>query len=694
MSNSNTIVFSQLLKARTASEIERTIESYTRKLKWTKFNRDGTNNGRGNKGTITMGQDPIRALVERLTNSMDAVVERQLIEKGVSPTEFSNPKEAIEALFPNLDDRLDHVLMVVEPFNKFSDATVDVMDNGTGIPPNMAFKTILSLNEDNKINKRYSIGTYGQGGAQSIGMVHGEPGRGYVIVASRAAGCPIWFTIIRFREADPAASDKRGFYECLVDTNDEVLTVENMVLPKQSRKILVPKEVGGFPQGTLVRHFGYDLSRYSGKWATDPDGCRAAINTYLFRSPLPVHVDLAYKSKNPKKAVADGHPLQGKGDDAFNTDKRKVFGCGTKLDGFAAGGDEVDYAAPPHKMEIKRNGKKEGEIVVRYWVLNPKPKTFRLTHPVKTVFGVFYGQTWDERTVEDLSSKIRDTFQFICGGGKHDLVIEVEVDGLTSRALDNLQASTRESFKNGECLEQIDKTVTEFILQDEELAGINNSRYESTISSAKKESKKSIYNTVRSVVDFVRSALNWGTLVTGGGKRVRHAAVPPQPIVPSKGAPSFVRFKVDEVQFNLASDGPRYFMIETDAPNGHKPPDIFFDGEGQSYFSVETTAPLKDGRMRIKVDLKGGQPGFVGDMVAQYGKDVRAEVPYEMVKKAPSTRSPQATVKGQGTQKGMPECNCVPVITVLGADVPDGSAPTSWITGLARHSLFGQGKWP
>ena len=32
------------------------------------------------------------------------------------------------------------------------------------------------------------------------------------------------------------------------------------------------------------------------------------------------------------------------------------------------------------------------------------------------------------------------------------------------------------------------------------------------------------------------------------------------------------------------------------------------------------------------------------------------------------------------------------VITVLGADVPDGSAPTSWITGLARHWPFGHGQ--
>jgi len=31
------------------------------------------------------------------------------------------------------------------------------------------------------------------------------------------------------------------------------------------------------------------------------------------------------------------------------------------------------------------------------------------------------------------------------------------------------------------------------------------------------------------------------------------------------------------------------------------------------------------------------------------------------------------------------------VITVLGPEVPDGSAPTCWITGLARHAPFGHG---
>ena len=31
------------------------------------------------------------------------------------------------------------------------------------------------------------------------------------------------------------------------------------------------------------------------------------------------------------------------------------------------------------------------------------------------------------------------------------------------------------------------------------------------------------------------------------------------------------------------------------------------------------------------------------------------------------------------------------VITVLGADVPAGSALTSWITGLATHWPFGHG---
>ena len=32
------------------------------------------------------------------------------------------------------------------------------------------------------------------------------------------------------------------------------------------------------------------------------------------------------------------------------------------------------------------------------------------------------------------------------------------------------------------------------------------------------------------------------------------------------------------------------------------------------------------------------------------------------------------------------------VITVLGPDVPDGRAPTCWITGLARHWPFGHGQ--
>ena len=36
------------------------------------------------------------------------------------------------------------------------------------------------------------------------------------------------------------------------------------------------------------------------------------------------------------------------------------------------------------------------------------------------------------------------------------------------------------------------------------------------------------------------------------------------------------------------------------------------------------------------------------------------------------------------------------MITVLGADVPDGRALTSWITGLARQLLVGHGNevWP
>ena len=37
-------------------------------------------------------------------------------------------------------------------------------------------------------------------------------------------------------------------------------------------------------------------------------------------------------------------------------------------------------------------------------------------------------------------------------------------------------------------------------------------------------------------------------------------------------------------------------------------------------------------------------------------------------------------------------CTACSVITVLGADVPDGSAPTVWMDGLARQLPLGHGK--
>src|SRR5215475_518612 len=66
------------------------------------------------------------------------------------------------------------------------------------------------------------------------------------------------------------------------------------------------------------------------------------------------------------------------------------------------------------------------------------------------------------------------------------------------------------------------------------------------------------------------------------------------------------------------------------------------------------------------------------------------------------SRAPRicAAVGGCGAWMSQPETlACKPsawmacsVITVLGADVPDGSALTCWITGLARQSLLGQGQ--
>src|SRR5262249_5947617 len=136
----------------------------------------------------------------------------------------------------------DRVIIKISPGTSREARVVDVRDYGIGIKPEDMPKTILSLNESNKIRKHYLAGTYGQGGSSTFAI------SAYTIIASRHRDeSRVAFTIVKFLDLPPE-DYKTGHY--VYFTIDDALSV-------------VDSQQLQFPPGTLVRHLGYDLSSYS-----------------------------------------------------------------------------------------------------------------------------------------------------------------------------------------------------------------------------------------------------------------------------------------------------------------------------------------------------------------------------------------------------------------------------------------------
>ena len=93
----------------------------------------------------------------------------------------------------------------------------------------------------------------------------------YVIIASRAYGSDhIGFTVVRYEEL-PADEYKTGRYVYLIE-GDDVLAVD--------------AKDGDLRHGTLIRHFGYDLTNYTS--SAGPKGLYGALQRVMFDPVAPI----------------------------------------------------------------------------------------------------------------------------------------------------------------------------------------------------------------------------------------------------------------------------------------------------------------------------------------------------------------------------------------------------------------------
>lgn len=665
----NLILLSKLLKAKTASDISRAIDQYPQRSGWYPFNRDEQN-----LTGIRSLDDPMRALIEDVTNAQDAVIERIIAEMGVDPSTFRSPHEAVMALFPDDASKSNKIKVTVNPQPNARTATVKVLDYGCGIAPQDAWDTILSLAKGKKKAKKYTIGTWGVGGASANAF---REDSGYGVIVSRASGSPVWFTVIRFNKGSDDM--KQGYYECLTEPDGSVLTVPNLPLPTSLPKSIEnPERVSDIQQGTLIMHFGYELGYYKSNHNMAPNSRACAFSTYMFRSPLPFDIDTG-TFRDPKKAEQARHPVSGKANldgKKVCKDLRHIKGTGNYLDDLWAHDDSgmgkeeersVDFCSQAIPISMKVDGEDGGNVQMTYYLRSERSKrnfNLMLTHPNMTVLVTYNGQALDYMSIDELNPRLRSEFSYLCSGKEPDLIVELALDGLKREARNSILTATRAAVQKKSAWNKVLKDTGDYILRCQYLDGFNAARREGSLTSGTRQSK-SDEEGVAYAMRYVEGLMGTDKLSVGGSIRVRKHPRPPKAIILNKDKPTEIRFLSKETDFNLDGKNHRYTLwIETNAPNGYGNPDFWVeDPDGRVVGSprVGILQDLNGGRVRLYIDLRNEVKGDMGTVVARYEGVPEARIDFTVTDEKPDRRIPRKKERGKGTQKGTLSINLQPI---------------------------------
>lgn len=533
-----------------------------------------------NRGAIEVAADAGRSAIERVTNAHDALLELEhQIHKGMP--ECRAPREAGSAWLgvpereglagltvKQRQDLAAKTVIRLEPGEGKQSRVLTVIDRGVGIPVDKIEDTILSLNESNKIQKHYLAGTYGQGGSSTFAFSR------YSVIASRHYGSDqIAFTVVRYLDLPPEEY-KTGHYVYLVEGGNP---------------LVVNAATQDLAHGTIVRHFGYDLTNYPSP--IGPSSLYGALSRILFDPVAPVRFENQVHGWN-----------------------RVIKGSRNALNGAVDQGDdgrgpELDYHLPMFNVSLGDHG----DIGIEYWVLKrpPEEKGKARKNPAdafvdsrKPIVLTHNGQNQGEVTAQLLRKDADLPFL------RNRLICHVNCDKLSPAAKRLLFSSTREQSREGFVLALIQEELVELLKADDELRRLNEEARENSLRDQDESAKQQMRKQVAKLLRIAGAALQ----EVGGSKTKEKGDGPvtprpprgkPQPIAPQE-PPTFIRIVWDDDKdITFYAGQRRYIRVETDAnSNYHSSDDPTASriniavGDDLKVFG---TSPLKGGRMRIGV---------------------------------------------------------------------------------------------
>lgn len=232
---------------------------------------------------------PIPALIEKVTNGIDAIMMRACIEQQVDPRAEAAPssiEEALQRFFPNQANwdlpknrrRQAERLQILAHGPRFETSLV-VYDDGEGQTPQAFERTFLSLIRGNKNDIHFVQGKYNMGGSGAMAFC-GK--RRYQLICSRRfnGGSPLGYTLVRRHPLTPEEEKRKKatWYEYLVlDGAVPSFDCGELDLGLYNRK---------FSTGTVIKLYSYDLPR--GSRSVISRDLNQSINEYLFFPALPI----------------------------------------------------------------------------------------------------------------------------------------------------------------------------------------------------------------------------------------------------------------------------------------------------------------------------------------------------------------------------------------------------------------------
>lgn len=294
-------LFHRLYNAKNEKDVDGLISLYPEYFiaeNWRPLGRNESNFG----VVENQQSNPVAALVEKLTNSIDAIMMRRCHEEGIDPKSSSAPRtieDAIELFFPqhkNWDlspernkQAEDIQILADSEQGDTSDTSIIIYDNGEGQHPEKFEDTFLSLLSGNKNEIHFVQGKYNMGGSGAI--VFCGKNRYQLIASKRYDGTgQFGYTLIRKHplSAQEAITKKNTWYEYLViDDVIPAFHINELNLNLYNRK---------FTTGTIIKLYSYDTK---GNRNLRRDMSRS-LNEFLYEPALPIYV-IENEKRYPKE---------------------------------------------------------------------------------------------------------------------------------------------------------------------------------------------------------------------------------------------------------------------------------------------------------------------------------------------------------------------------------------------------------